>query len=184
MRSVTKTLAQIVGIIVDELSPLGSDDRRRAIKAAMTLLGEETVKSEVADTDHVESEEAMAFPPRVRTWMRQNDLSVGALQNTFHVENGAAEFIAEAPGSTNKDKVRNAYILTGISNFLVTGDQRFDDAAARAFCVRFGFYDRTNHSKYIKGGNEFTGTRERGWTLTIPGLKAGANLIKEIGNLA
>ena len=179
-----KTLAQIVGTIVDELSPLGSDDRRRAVRAAMMLLGDEALEPEVGQVDEAHSEDISAFPPRVRTWMRQNDLSIAAVQNTFHIEHGAAEFIGEVPGSTNKDKVRNAYVLTGISNFLGTGEQRFDDAAARALCERFGFYDSTNHSKYLRAGSEFTGGRERGWTLTIPGLKAGANLIKEIGSRA
>ncbi len=182
-----KTLAQIVGTIVDELSPLASEDRKRAMLAAMTLLGEAPTKIESprAEQEELEeSEDMAALRPRVKTWMRQNDLSISAVQNTFHIENGIAEFIGEVPGATNKDKVRNAYILTGLSAFLVNGEQRFDDTAARTLCERFGFYDSTNHSKYVKGGSEFSGSRERGWTLTIPGLKAGAALIKDIGTAA
>jgi hypothetical protein len=175
-----KTLLDSIKTIVDELTPLGSDDRKRAIQAAMTVLGEEAIRP--VQPEPVPIPEAENLPLRVRNWMRQNDISMQQLQQVFHIENGTAEIIAEIPGRNNKEKVRNAYVLTGISNFLVAGEQRFDDVAARALCERFGLYDSTNHAKYVKGGNEFTGSRERGWTVTIPGLKAAATLIKDIDN--
>jgi hypothetical protein len=177
-----RTIVEIVGTIVNELTPLGSDERKRAVHAAMTLLGEQAIKSPQADVEYGGGDGAETLPPRARTWMRQNDLSMRQLQQAFHIENGTVEIIAEIPGKSNREKVRSAYVLTGISNFVLTGEQRFDDVAARALCERFGIYDSTNHSKYMKGGNEFTGSRERGWALTLPGLKAGANLVKEIGN--
>jgi hypothetical protein len=178
----TKTLAEIVGTIVKELTPLESEERRRAVHAAMTLLGEEATKLPLAVVERNEPEFAETLSPRVRTWMRQNDLSMDELQQVFHIENGTVEIIAGIPGKSNKEKVRNAYILTGISSFLSSGEQRFDDAAARGLCERVGIYDPTNHSKYMKDGNEFMGSRAQGWTVTIPGLKAGAHIIKGIGN--
>lgn len=180
----TKTLAQVVGTIVEELTPLNSEERRRAVHAAMTLLGEETTKQPTASLAENEVEGSEALPLRVRTWMRQNDLSMEDLQQVFHIENGSIEIIAEIPGRSNREKVRNAYILTGISSLLSTGEQRFDDAAARGLCEKFGIYDSTNHSKYMKDGNEFTGSRERGWTVTIPGLRAAAQIIKVVGDNA
>jgi len=126
------------------------------------ILGEDTTKSSVIEAEKVEIEGAEMFPARVKAWMRQYDLSVDQLQQSFLIENGAVEFIGEISGKNNKEKVRNAYILAGISVYLLTGEQRFDDAAARTLCVRFGIYDHTNHSKYMKGGNEFAGSRERG----------------------
>lgn len=87
---------------------------------------------------------------------------------------------AQIPGRSNRDKVRNAYILTGVAQFLRTAETSFDDKAARKLCEESGFYDHTNHSKYLKGGNEFTGTSKKGWKLTSPGLKAAAALIIEL----
>lgn len=173
-----KTLLDRIKTIVDELTPLGSDDRKRAVQAAMTVLGEESIRP--VQPEPVPIPEAENLSLRVRNWMRQNDISLQQLQQVFDIESGTAEIIAEIPGRNNKEKVRNAYVLTGVSNFLVTGEQRFDDAAARTLCERFGIYDSTNHTKYVKGGNEFTGSRERGWTVTIPGLKAAAALIRDI----
>ena len=43
-----------------------------------------------------------------------------------------------------------------------------------------GFFDGTNHMKYMKGGNEFTGSKDKGWTLTAPGLKVGASLVTQL----
>jgi hypothetical protein len=177
----TKTLSEIVGTIVIELTPLGSEERKRAVHAAMTLLGEEVIKALPARVEQTEHDGAETLPSRVRTWMRQNDLSMGEIQQVFHIDNETVEIIAEIPGKNNKEKVRNAYILTGVSNFLLTGEQRFDDTTARGLCERVGIYDSTNHAKHMKDGNEFTGSRERGWTVTIPGLKVGANLVKGIG---
>ena len=47
----TKTLAEIVGTIVSELTPLGSDERKRAVHAAMTLLGEGVLNATVASVE-------------------------------------------------------------------------------------------------------------------------------------
>lgn len=177
-----KAITDVVKTIVEELTSLESDERKRAVQAALMILGEDALKPQVIEAEKDNVEDAEMLPARVRIWMRQNDLSFDEVQQAFHIESGAVEFIGEIPGKTNKVKVRNAYILTGISAYLLTGEQRFDDVVARALCSRFGIYDHTNHSKYLKGGNEFTGSRERGWTLTNPGLKAGANLIKEVSS--
>jgi hypothetical protein len=177
-----KTISEVVGAIVEELTPLGSEERRRVIHAVMTLLGEEVVKIPHPGAEQGGVSGAEGLNVRAKSWMRQNNLSMEQLEQTFLIQDEAVEVIATVPGNNNKEKVRNAYVLTGISQFLRTGDQRFDDSVARSLCERLGFYDRTNHAKYMKGGNEFTGSKESGWTVTIPGLKAGANLIKDIGS--
>lgn len=175
-----KTLMQVVGSIVEDLTPLSSDDRKRAVQAAMTILGEEAVKVQSGmDQDMVGNENVHT---RARMWMRQNDLSIDQIQQVFLIEGDRIEVIAAIPGASKKEQVRNAYILTGVSQFLRTGEQRFDDAPARELCERFAIYDSTNHSKYTKGSSDFTGSRERGWSVTQPGLKAGAALIKMIAN--
>jgi hypothetical protein len=87
---------------------------------------------------------------------------------------------AEVPGKSNRERVRNAYVLFGISRLLATGTANFDDKLARGLCEKLGIYDRTNHMKYMKGGNEFTGSKDKGWALTAPGLKHGAALIANL----
>ena len=177
-----KTVAQIAGAIVDELSDLTSEERHRVIRAALALLGEASLKHEEgAATSEESGAEVGQLPQRARVWMKQNDLSPDQLQQVFHIDGETIEIIAsEVPGKNNREKVRNAYVLTGTAGLLSTGDPKFSDKAGRTLCEQSGFYDSSNHTKYMKGGNEFTGSADKGWTLTNPGLKAAANLIKDI----
>jgi hypothetical protein len=182
----TKSTTEIVGIIVDELTPLSSEDRHRVVQASMTLLGEGAAKLDNSPAD-VEKEiggEADQLPVRARTWIGQNGLTMDQLQQAFHFESDTAEIIAaELPGKSNKERVRNAYLLSGIKALISTGEAKFEDQTARTLCDLHGVYDHTNHSKALKGRNEFTGSRDKGWTLTAPGLKEAATLIKEISRL-
>jgi hypothetical protein len=172
-----KTLSQVVGKIVEELESLSSDERKRAVQAAMTILGEEAIKSSQAADESIEGAEKIHV--RARTWMKQNEITVDQLQQVFLMD---GEVIASIPGDNKKDQVRNAYILTGVARFLFAGEQKFDDAPAKALCESRGLYDSTNHSKSTKSGSDFTGSKQNGWTITQPGLKAGALLIKSIAN--
>lgn len=179
--STTKSVTEIVGAIVDLLSPLGSDERQRVVRASLTLLGDQVPdavagpRGKSEEIDH----ENKGLHPIVRGWMKQNGLSLEQLQHVFHFSEGDPKFIgAEIPGKNNREKVRSAYVLLGIAKFLSSGDAKFEDKTARAFCGEYGLYDQTNHMKYMKGGNEFTGSKEKGWSVTKPGLKHGATLIK------
>jgi len=178
-----KSITDVVGIIVEELSSLEAVDRRRVIQAALALLGDDhqglVARSEVvypSDSDD-------RFSPRAKSWMKQNELSSADVLQVFHQGIDSVEIIAaEIPGANNREKVRNAYVMLGIGKLLSSGESLFDDREARVVCERFGIYDQTNHSKYMKAGNEFVGSKEKGWTVTAPGLKHGASLVKELAS--
>lgn len=176
-----KSVTEIVGILVSELTPLTSEERVRVVQASLMLLGEAPIKT--TDTrQQDESGNAGGLPMRARTWMKQYRLSLEQIHEVFHVSGEGVEVIAAAiPGKNNREKVRNAYVLCGVTELLASGDAKFDDKTARLLCEVSGFYDQTNHVKYMKGGNEFTGSKDKGWTLTAPGLKHAAILISELG---
>jgi hypothetical protein len=181
----SKSVTEVVAAIVSELTPLGPEERRRVIQASLVLLGDAPVAStdgaSIAQVDFAD----VGLMPRARAWMRQNGLSMEELQQAFHIEGSDCQVIVSAiPGKANRERVRSAYLLTGVAQLMVTGEPRFDDREARELCVRFGFFDTTNHSKYVKGGNEFTGSREKGWILTAPGLKQAALLISELNRVS
>jgi hypothetical protein len=175
----------IVAKIVEMLTPFSSDDRHRIIRAALTLIGENPVSA--AQEHHEDSGaggETDKLPPRARTWVKQNEIRLEDLEQVFHFGEGNVEVVAsEIPGKNNKEKTHNAYVLVGIAKLLATGDPSFDDKSARALCKSSGCYSDTNHATYLKNkGNRITGTKDQGWTLTAPGLKHGAALVKELSN--
>lgn len=175
----------IVGSIVEMLQPLDSEERRRVVQASLTLLGEKTVQSNTNGGRHQGPDNnngGVKLPSRVKSWMKQYNLSENDLNQVFHIEDGSAEVIAASmPGKDNKEKTYNSYILTGIAQLLLSGDPKFDDASARKLCQSSGCYIFKNHATYLrKKRNEFTGSKDSGWTLTSPGLRQGAALIKSL----
>jgi len=171
--------------VVRILKPLSSEDRIRVVSAAFSILGEDlpnlTSKSAILKVDEIEGGDLGDLPLRARTWMNQNGVTSVELQQVFHLSAGDVEVIAAVPGKNKKEQTYNAYVLTGIGQLLLTGNAAFTDKAARALCESSGCYDNANHSATIRDrGNEFTGSKDKGWTLTAPGLKRAAELVKEI----
>ncbi len=183
-----KKTTAIVTEIVELLTPIDSAERARVIQASLTLLGEtfpvgpSRAGEDGGSSDADDGGGTSSLPARARVWMKQNGVSLEELQQIFHLEDGSSEVIAgEIPGKDKKAKTYNAYVLAGLSKLLSTGNPAFDDKTARALCESSGCYDKANHSVTIKGrGNEFTGTKEKGWSLTAPGLKRAAALVKEM----
>lgn len=169
--------------VVEVLSPLSSEDRARVIGAALALLGDtqSMVAAPASGGPKADDIELDALPSRAKSWMSQHGVSAAELQQIFHIEDGVADFIASVPGRNRKEQTYNAYVLTGVGQLLSTGAPTFTDKAARALCEISGCYDSANHAAHMKDkGNEFTGSKEKGWTLTAPGLKCAAELIKEL----
>lgn len=171
--------SDIVGKIVDLLTPLSSEERGRVISASLTLLGESTT----SDTSNKGDEGAVNNATgKAKTWQKQNSITTNQLGHVFHDDNGKIDVIVgEMPGKDKKEKTLNAYLLVGTAQLLISGDAKFTDKEARALCSSSGCYDGANHAKTLKGkGNWFTGSKEKGWILTAPGLKHAATLIKTI----
>ncbi len=183
-----KKTTEIVTEIVDLLTPIDSAERARVIQASLTLLGETLPVGPPrsgADGSGVAEDDGggtSTLPVRARTWMKQNGVSLEELQQVFHLEDGGAEVIAgDIPGKNKKEKTYNAYVIAGLSKLLSAGNPTFDDKTARALCDSFGCYDKANHSVTMKEkGNEFSGNKEKDWSLTAPGLKRAAALVKEM----
>jgi hypothetical protein len=130
--------------------------------------------------------EGGTIPSNAALWAKQNGITPAEIEAVFHIGNGSAELIAsQIPGKSNKERVLNCYIVCGALEMLRAGDASFTDKSARALCEAFGCFDTTNHAKYLNDrGNELTGSKEKGWTLTAPGKKRAAALLKEMAAAA
>ncbi len=175
-----KTSTQAVATIVEELADFSSEERHRIVQASMTLLGETPKRLDVS-VNEAEPRQDGELPAKARNWMKQHGLTSEQINQVFHFgEEGGIEIIASIPGATKREQVRNAYVLCGIGRLMASGETKFDDKAARRICELGGFFDGTNHMKYMKG-SEFAGSRDKGWVLTAPGLKLGASLVAQLG---
>jgi hypothetical protein len=173
--------AGIMTKIVELLAPLASEERMRILKAALALLGEN--KGDLSVDQELDSTAGrLSVPQRANAWMKQNGVSAEDIQQVFHISDGKVEVIApEMPGTNDKERTHNAYVLKGIANLLEKDVPTFTDDAARELCKSSGCLNASNHAKFIDGkSNEFTGTKKGGWTLTAPGLKRGGSLVKEL----
>ncbi|MGB8278629.1 MAG: hypothetical protein WCF20_11955 [Methylovirgula sp.] len=170
--------------LVEILEPLSSEDRARVIRAAMVLLGDADTKmsSDKEFESAPQTDDLGTLPARAQMWMKHNSISEEQLQQVFHIAGGGVDIIAaHIPGKSKKEQTLNVYLLVGLKELLLTGNAIFQDKAARSLCESVGCYDAANHSTYIRDrGNEFSGSKDKGWTLTAPGLKRAAEIVREL----
>lgn len=179
------SLTMAMSKVVELLSPLSSEERKRVVQAAFALLGEGAApnSSSQASDDHAEEVSSGTLPKMPATassWLKRTGLTQDQLEQHLYFEGGTAKVIS-LPGGTSKRirQVMNTYLMQGLAAFLSTGEPSFTDKEARELCEHFGCYDATNHAKYVKDfGNKITGSKTSGWKLTAPGLTAAAELVK------
>jgi hypothetical protein len=180
----TQTLTQMIKI----LQPLSSDERHRNIEAALTFLGDKgfaaTSKPNQpsdgggggGDHDH----------PAARAGrMKQYGIASAHVERVFDFRDDGTFAILDVPGSAMREQTLNIYILTGLGTFLATGGRQFADPLARAYCEEHSCLDGPNHSKTLGGKHpEFSGDKNNGWSITVPGIKRGAELVKQVAEAA
>lgn len=185
LSDVEKTMSAIEGV-VRILGPLEMNERQRVLQGALVVLGDSSGSLATKPPDNPTDLSGAEYSPRAGLWMRQNGLSSADIEQVFHIENGHAEVIvSEVPGKDKREKTRNAYVLTGVASLLTQNAPNFTDDGARALCISAGCFDAGNHAKAIKDkGNLFSGSKENGWTVTAPGLKHVAALVKGLAQQA
>jgi hypothetical protein len=184
----TSKITVVTAKVVSLLSSLDSEGRQRVIRASMMLLGESTPSLESAGKRPVEgvTEDEQnvlsGLSSKAKAWIKQNGVTIEQLEQVFDLTADPVIVIAgTVPGKSVKDQTIAAYLLKGTAQLLATGEPTFDDKSARKLCDDLGCYDNTNHTGYLKSiGNSITGSKDKGWKLTSPGMKKAADLIKEM----
>lgn len=171
--------------LVQILLPLNSGERKRAITAAMVLLGdshEETVARSAPTAQVHSSHPQEGISAKASGWMKKHGITRDQLEQIFSIEADSIEVIAaQMPGASKRRQTVDAYIICGLRALLQVGEPNFTDKDARAICVRVGCYDTGNHSNYINAlGNLVGGTKDVGWKLTNPGLGRAAEIVKQL----
>lgn len=136
------------------LEPLSPEERKRVIRAALTLLGDEEVaeikKQGAGDGEQAGGAEPLGTPAQAQAWMKKHSVSMEKIEQFLHVDDGKAKVIELPPGAkTQSEKTRACYLMAGLAALFTTGETAFSDAEARGLCNHFGCYDHGNHSKYL-----------------------------------
>jgi len=184
----TAKITDVTMKVVKLLTPLDSDGRKKAIKASLTLLGEACVDIDTGGSGSAAgagdgargSGTLPGLSTKATAWIKQNDLTKSQLEHVFDIDGTSVNVLGGSiPGKSSKEQTISAYILKGIAQLLATGEPTFDDKSARKLCEDLGCYNGPNHAVYMNSmGNSITGSKDKGWKLTAPGLKKGADLIK------
>jgi hypothetical protein len=183
----TAKITDITTKVVKLLTGLDSEGRQKVIRASLTLLGETAVDLGERGGGHRENggdagKGVPGLSVKASAWIKQNGLTTAELEQVFDIDGGNVSMIAgSVPGKSGKDQTIAVYVLRGVTQLLATGDPTFDDKSARKLCEDLGCYDSANHAVHMRAiGNNLAGSKDKGWKLTAPGMKKGANLIKEM----
>jgi hypothetical protein len=178
MMSTPPDVPAIASQIYALLQPLDSEARKLVVAGAMTMLGESFSRGKAKDDAGGGDAGDGEHPRKASTWMKQHGITAEQLSHVFHEGEVIA---AKLPGTKKTDNTVSMYVLCGIGQLVHAGEPRFTDDAAREACKSHGCFDQANHSAIIsRARNFFNGSKQTGWTLTAPGLKQGADLVKQI----
>lgn len=180
-------LPDVVGEIYKLLDPLDSTDRKKVIKSAMTLLGENSGVGETAtiNNESRNEDDGSKFGSKATRWLSQNGITISAIDEIFHKEGEKVEVIVgDVPGQGKKSKTQNCYLISGVRSLLEFDEPKFFEADTVSLCKHMGCYDQANHAKTRSDfGNIIAGSKTSGYTLPAPGLRAAAELIKTMTNI-
>ena len=178
--------AEAAGMLVILLQDLSPEEQKRAVSAAMILLGQ-PAPALLVERPVLETFESIAgVSPKAVQWMQKHAVTEAQLSQVFSISPDDVEVIASTlPSDSKRQQTSEAYMLCGLRSLIRTGEGRFDDKEARILCEKLGFYDPANHSNYMKAfGNLLSGSKESGWKLTIPGAERAAQIVKKLTDRA
>ena len=119
-------LKTLVTGLYDLLEPADPTERKKAIKAAMTMLGDDASvadqkpgKGAAGAADDDDSDDGNSdFNAKSRTWMSRNKVTADELAHVFHIDGEAVDIIVDTvPGKNQKEQAINADMLTKSGSF-------------------------------------------------------------------
>jgi hypothetical protein len=172
--------------LVDLLVGLNSEERKRAISAAMTLLGDSPVATSTAGASMPRggreyAEAGDGISAKAVAWMTKSQITREQLEHVFSIDEKSIDVIAhKMPGDSKRKQTAEAYVIAGLMAYIQTGDLQFTDDAARDVCRKVACYDQANHANYMKAFANWIGGNKNSWKLSNPGLTKAAEIVKTI----
>jgi hypothetical protein len=171
--------------LIKVLNDLSSDERKRAVAAAMLLLGEAHAPTATASSSSREQtyikDAGDGISAKAAAWMAKNQISRDQLEHVFSVDEKSVDVIAhKMPSDSKRKQTAEAYVTAGLMAYISSGELEFTDDAARDVCKKVGCYDQANHANYMKAFSNWIGGTKAGWKLSNPGLTKAAEIVKSL----
>jgi hypothetical protein len=182
-----KSITDVTASVFSLLEPLPAEDRKRVVNAVFTLLGEPSPGGGLGASGGKPGglgDDLGGFGPKARQWLSNHRLSRDKLDRVFYFQDEKVDIhLTTVVGTGKKEQTINCYLLTGAKSFLESDTPTIADGEAIALCKHTQAYDKNNHTTNRKAlGIYVTGSRDDGFTLTGPGLKAAAELLVRIAD--
>lgn len=178
-----KNIATITSELYTLLKSCTPEERQRAVKATFALLGEELLGT-LGSTPLGAGQNDIDLPvgTKAKKWLSRHGITSAHLESVFYFHDGKVDIHTNtAPGNGKREQTVNCYLLTGTRAFMENDTPSFTDSDAIALCKHTQAYDKNNHTTNRGAlGNWVNGSRQDGFELTGPGLKAAADLLLEM----
>jgi hypothetical protein len=193
-----------IGIVYAGLKDLDTDAQKRVLdfvvaKLNLRLKGpadeskthvkppsnEESREAKVSAHDHDEPEENDendGISSTAKKWMKRNGLESEKLSSIFSLGVDEIDLVAKlVPGKGKKERMRNVFLLKGVSSYLGSGSPRFTYDQVKEALVHYDGFDSSNFAAFFKTlAPEVSGSKDSGFTLTARGLTNATTLLKEM----
>lgn len=171
--------------VFELLEPLDPDVRQRVVIGALAMLGDTPpgLRAFAGSGPGQDGDTVADFGSKANRWLKRHNLTLEQLEHAFHFgDDGAVEVLeGTVPGDGMKGQSTTAYLLLGVRHLLADDEPKFTDGDAVALCKRLGCHDSSNHAATRRDlGNRVTGSKKDGFTLTTPGLREAAEIVKKM----
>ncbi|MBT1700285.1 hypothetical protein KK083_25585 [Fulvivirgaceae bacterium PWU4] len=127
-------------------------------------------------------DELEGISPAGKKWIARNGIKPSALGSIFSLGIDEIDLVSKSvPGSKKAQRMRNVFLLKGVSAYLGTGAARFTHEQIKETCLHYDAWDGPNFANIFKTMSaEVSGNKESGYTLTAKGLSEATSLVKSM----
>jgi hypothetical protein len=142
-----------------------------------TLTERSHEKASYADDDDFEG-----ISPAGKKWITRSGINPSKLMSVFSLGIDEIDVVSKSvPGGKKSQRMRNVFLLKGLSAYLGTGAARFTHEQVKETCLHYDAWDGPNFSTIFKSMSpDVSGSKESGYTLTAKGISEATTLVRSM----
>lgn len=127
-------------------------------------------------------DEFEGISPAGKKWITRSGINQSKLMSIFSLGIDEIDLVSKSvPGNTKSQRMRNVFLLKGLSAYLGTGAARVTHEQVKETCLHYDAWDGPNFTKILKSMTaDVSGGKDSGYTLTPKGISEATSLVKKI----